>query len=161
MVKKRSSSGKSPIRILLVDDHREMAQTLADILKLESGFHVIGLAGNGLQAVALALKLHPDIILMNYSMPVMDGIGATRRITQQYPDAVIIMVSFNDDPSLIEASFKAGASGYIVKPITVFEELYSTLRLAYQMRAARKLVREARKPRVARPAPEGQLVTSR
>lgn len=144
MARKRSSNGNTPIRILLVDDHRDMQKTLADILELEPDFKVIGTARDGLQAIAQASTLKPDIILMNYSMPMMDGITATRRITRQTPDAVIIMVSFYDDPNLIDAAFKAGAQGFVVKPIQVFDELYSTLRLAYQMRAARKRVRETR-----------------
>jgi len=122
-----------PITILIVEDHPATTQALIDILALEPDFKVIGTAANGLQGLQLALQLKPDITVMNVSMPIMDGLEATRQLIKRRPDSIIVMESLQDDPRLIEAAFAAGAKAFFVKPIEDFEEFYTSLRLAYEM----------------------------
>lgn len=121
-----------PIRVLLVDDKREMRETLWDMLALDPDFRVIGAVKNGLEGVAMALTLRPDIILMNCSMPMMDGIEATRRIMRIMPDAAIIMLSCYDDPVIVTTALQAGVRTYLRKPIENIEVLYNAMRSAYE-----------------------------
>lgn len=130
------TSKDNPINILIVDDQQRVRQTVCDMLELERDFRVIGMGSNGYQGVALALQLRPDVILMNYSMPLMDGLEATRRITRLAPESVVIMFSVSDEPWLIDAAFNAGAKAYFVKSSLPLEEFYATIRLANEQRKA-------------------------
>lgn len=130
------TSKQNPISILIVDDQQQVRQTVCEMLELERDFRVVGQGSNGYQGVALALQLRPDIILMNYSMPMMDGVEATRRITRLIPDAVVIMFSVSDDLSVVDAAFNAGAKAYFVKSSLPLEEFYATIRLANEQRKA-------------------------
>lgn len=130
------TSKDNPINILIVDDQQRVRQTVCDMLELERDFRVVGMGSNGYQGVALALQLRPDVILMNYSMPLMDGLEATRRITRLAPESVVIMFSVSDEPWLIDAAFNAGAKAYFVKSSLPLEEFYATIRLANEQRKA-------------------------
>jgi DNA-binding NarL/FixJ family response regulator len=105
----------NPIRVLIADDHRLFAEALEAILAGESRIEVVGRARNGAEALELALDLEPDIVLMDISMPVMDGVEATRRIREARPNACVLMLTGSNAAADVDRSRDAGASGYVTK----------------------------------------------
>jgi len=104
-----------PIRILLADDHDVVRRGLAALLDGAEGFTVVGAAADGEEAVALAGVHSPDVVLMDLSMPRVDGIEATRRLVAERPDArVVVLTSFSDRERILDA-LDAGAVGYLLK----------------------------------------------
>ncbi|MGA2139523.1 MAG: response regulator transcription factor [Verrucomicrobiia bacterium] len=116
-----------PIRILLAEDQTLMRQGLKTILDLESGFSVVGEAGDGTTAVKLALKLRPDIILMDVQMPERNGVEATAAICQAWPEAKIIILTTFDRDDYVFAGVRAGAVGYLLKDLPA-RKLVETIR---------------------------------
>ncbi len=105
----------SRIRVLIADDHAILRKGIRALLGTEADIEVVGEAGDGLETVARAEELRPDVILMDLLMPRMDGIEATRRITTTLPGVrVLILTSFAADDKVFPA-IKAGALGYILK----------------------------------------------
>jgi DNA-binding NarL/FixJ family response regulator len=103
------------IRVLVADDQRVVREGLALVLGLMPGVEVVGAAGDGAEAVALAGALKPDIVLMDLRMPRCDGVEATRRLRAGQPDVrVIVLTTYSDDRSVLEA-LRAGARGYLTK----------------------------------------------
>ncbi|MBX7235060.1 MAG: response regulator transcription factor [Caldilineales bacterium] len=116
-----------PIRLLLVDDQRLMREGLRTLLEFEDGFAVIGEAGDGQAALAAYETQQPDVVLMDVRMPVMDGVEATRRLRERWPNArVIILTTFDDDEYVFEG-LRAGAQGYLLKAVSG-EELAHAIR---------------------------------
>ena len=107
------------IRIVIVDDHTLVRQSLAVVLEEFDDFELVGEARNGQEAVALVEKLQPDVVLMDLVMPVMDGVSATRIIHQKYPHIQIIALTSSVDPALIRSAQEAGARQWIYKNITI------------------------------------------
>ncbi len=104
-------------RILLADDHTLFREGLASILNAQPDFIVIGEAADGLEVMVMARKLQPNLILMDIGMPGCDGVEATRRILQEQPDVIIVMLTVrNEDEKLFDA-IKNGAQGYLLKSI--------------------------------------------
>jgi DNA-binding NarL/FixJ family response regulator len=102
------------MRILLVDDHRLVVEGISNLLTVH-GIQVVGVAGDGLEAMAMAQKLHPDLILMDIRMPQCDGLCATRMIKAAQPEIQIVMLTTStEDQDLFEA-VKSGACGYLLK----------------------------------------------
>ncbi|HEY9645248.1 MAG TPA: response regulator transcription factor [Chroococcidiopsis sp.] len=106
------------IRLLLVDDQEMFRQGLAALLTLEDDLEVVGQAGHGQAAIALAEQLQPDIILMDVQMPVCDGVTATQAIHQRFPWIRILVLTTFDHDHYIWQSLQAGALGYILKSAT-------------------------------------------
>jgi len=103
------------IRVLLADDHDVVRRGLRDLLDGNDGFEVVGAAADGEEAVALAGEHSPDVVLMDLSMPRVDGIEATRRLLAERPDArVVVLTSFSDRERILDA-LDAGAVGYLLK----------------------------------------------
>ena len=122
------------IRVLIVDDHAMVRQGLRTFLELQvtttPAIEVAGEAANGLEAVTLAENLHPDIVLLDLMMPVMDGIQATAKIIESSPNTrVIILTSFGEEDKVLPA-IRAGAQGYLLKDIPP-SELVQAVREAY------------------------------
>jgi DNA-binding NarL/FixJ family response regulator len=103
------------IRVLIADDHRLFAETLEALLATEKRVEVVGAARDGKEAVRLMRKLHPDVILMDISMPVMDGFEATRRIRRLDEDACVLMLTGSNSRTDVDLARKAGAAGYVTK----------------------------------------------
>jgi DNA-binding NarL/FixJ family response regulator len=108
------STSPHPLRILIVDDHALLVEGLCSLLA-SRGFEVIGTAADGQAGVEQALRLNPDLVLMDVRMPVMDGLAATRLIQAQRPEIKIVMLTTSaEDEDLFEA-IKSGATGYLLK----------------------------------------------
>jgi two-component system, NarL family, nitrate/nitrite response regulator NarL len=103
------------IRVLIVDDEPLFTDMLQALLQVEDGIEVVGKAQHGRQAVELANDLDPDVIVMDVSMPVMDGIDATREIRQQNPTATILILTGGSIITEIDQARAAGAAGYLTK----------------------------------------------
>ncbi len=105
------------IQVLLVDDHALVRQGLRMFIEMQNDMVVAGEGANGNDAVELAARLKPDVILLDLVMPGMDGVEATRKILEENPDArVLILTSFGEDDKVFPA-IRAGAQGYLLKDI--------------------------------------------
>lgn len=114
-------SGHNPIRILLVDDHAVIRQALRMLLESHAELEVVADVENGREAVQVAEKLMPDVVLMDVVMPGLNGLEATRQIRRSSPSTRVVMLSgFVDEDQLLD-SIRAGASGYIIKKSDVSE----------------------------------------
>lgn len=106
------------IRVLVVDDHPIFRAGICERLKTtDNQIVVVGEGSNGQQAYDLAMKLRPQVILMDIAMPGMTGIEATRKISSDFPDIEIIILSVYDDDQYVNAALQAGASGYLLKTV--------------------------------------------
>ena len=103
------------VRVLIADDHRLFAEALRAILSADERIEVVGLAAGGEEAVRRADELHPDVVLMDISMPGVDGIEATRRIRTSQPDSQVLIVTGSDARQDVDAARTAGAAGYVTK----------------------------------------------
>ena len=106
------------IRVLLVDDQALFREGLSILLSIHSDIEIVGEANNGEEALQVAAQTSPDVILMDLRMPVLDGVAATRRLTQTQPDSrVIVLTTFDDDEHIFDG-LRAGAVGYLLKDVT-------------------------------------------
>ena len=115
------------IRILLADDHVILRHSLSRVLAAEAGMEIVGEADNGHIALEMVRKLTPDVVVMDITMPVMNGIEATRMIRKDYPAVKIIGLSMHSNDKYVREMFRAGASGYLLKSCPL-EELIETIR---------------------------------
>ena len=100
-------------RILLADDQEEMLQTLVEML--EGEFQIVGTAENGMRVLELTPRLTPDIVVLDISMPVLNGFEAALRLKEQCSAARVVFLTAHEDTDLVEAGMSAGALGYVVK----------------------------------------------
>jgi len=115
------------IKILIVDDHQMFRHGLKTLLGLQKDMEIVGEAENGQEAVSKTQKLHPDVILMDVNMLVMDGVESTRRILAEMPDMKILALSMCPDKECSSDMISAGARGYILKGGD-FKELTAAIR---------------------------------
>lgn len=104
-----------PIRILIVDDHGVLRAGLRALLSAEPDLEVVGEIADGQQVFHLAGELHPDVVLLDISMPGLSGIEITRRLKESRPEMRVLILTFHEDESLLQEAIRAGAAGYIVK----------------------------------------------
>ena len=139
------------IRTLITDDHKVVRRGLRGFLELDPELEVVGEAENGEEAVAMARRLEPDVVLMDLLMPVMDGIEATREIRRQLPEVEVLALTSVLEDASVTGAIRAGAIGYLLKT-TDADELREAIRAAAagQVRlapeAAARLMREVRSP---------------
>ncbi len=119
------------IRVLIVDDHELFRRGLFVVLGGDERLEVVGEAGDGEEAVALAAVLRPDAVIMDVRMPRLNGIEATRRIRELLPETKILMLTVSDDEEDLYESIKAGANGYLLKEISV-QEVAEAIRAVVQ-----------------------------
>lgn len=111
----------TPIRILLADDHPLFREGVANSLAASPDFVVVGEAGNGAEAIELAHSLRPDMVLLDVSMPGLDGIVAAARISAELPGTRIMMLTVSENAESLLAALKAGAHGYVLKGVSASE----------------------------------------
>jgi DNA-binding NarL/FixJ family response regulator len=117
------------IRVLLVDDQALFREGLETLLSIHRDIQVVGQASNGQEAVEVAAQLHPDVVLMDVRMPILNGVRATRRLKKSQPQCrVIVLTTFDDDEYVFDA-LRAGAVGYLLKDV-------ASARLVEAIRAA-------------------------
>jgi two-component system response regulator DegU len=153
------------IRLMLVDDHRMLREGLRRSLE-EEGFYVVGEAADGEAAVRLVPAAKPDVILMDVSMPDMDGVEATKRILQNAPELRVVMLTMHADKDLIDQAIKAGAVGYLTKDCSI-DEVIDAVRMAANGETAlspalaKTMLTEVRKIDEKAAREEDRLVTKR
>jgi DNA-binding NarL/FixJ family response regulator len=111
----RRAPKPKPLRVLIADDHRLFAEALQTILASDERIEVVGQASDGGEAVALARALDPDVVLMDVSMPVLDGFEATREIRATSDDTHVLMLTGSNSRADVDRSREVGASGYVTK----------------------------------------------
>ena len=111
----RQPHGPKPIRVLLVDDHGVVRQGFRMILSQHSDIQVVGETATGREAVELAAKLSPDVIVLDIAMPDMNGVEAARQIRQNSPQCGILVLSMHSDPAYVRETLRVGAKGYLLK----------------------------------------------
>lgn len=119
------------IRVLLVDDHMVVRIGLQALIDSERDMEVVGQAGNGVEAIEQTEKLRPDVIVMDISMPEMDGLEATRRIRADYPECPVLILTVHAQEKYLFPVLKAGGAGYVLKS-TVDIELLDAIRTVSQ-----------------------------
>ncbi|XAW88581.1 response regulator transcription factor [Vibrio sp. CDRSL-10 TSBA] len=109
---------EKPIRVVIVDDHQVVLEGFMARLEMEPEIEVVATAGNGVEALEVVKQHRPDVILMDVSMPIMNGIDATRLIKEAVPDAKVLMLTMHDNREYIMKVMQAGAVGYMLKEIS-------------------------------------------
>ncbi len=104
-----------PITVIIAEDHTIVRKGLRALLELQKDIHVVGEASDGRKTVALAAKLKPDVIIMDISMPLLNGLEATRQILAAQPGSKILILSAHSDESYVDRVMELGASGYLIK----------------------------------------------
>jgi two-component system response regulator NreC len=146
------------IRILIADDHGVLRAGLRALLKTEPDLDVIGEASGGYQALVLAARLQPDVVLLDISMPDLDGLEVTRQLAQEQPQVRVLLLTIHEDEAILREAIRAGAAGYIVKR-AVESELINAIRstaagdMYIHPTLARTLLEDIARPPAAGSAP--------
>lgn len=155
------------IKILLVDDHGVLREGMRNLLEQEPDMKVVGEAGNGLEAVAVAKAVKPDVVLMDVVMPRLGGIEATKQIKKANPTTATLILSAYDDDRYVLGLLEAGAAGYLLKSASG-QEVVHAIRAVHAGESvlhpavtARLLARAARSPGRAIAPRSGELLTER
>jgi len=138
------------IKILLADDNENTRASIRQLLELDDVVDIVGEASNGEEVLEKAKVLEPELVLMDINMPVMDGLEATRRLSNEYPHISTILISINDDIQNFRRAMLAGAKEYLVKPLSP-EELIMTVRKVAELgrqRAGSHWAGEAERPQL-------------
>jgi DNA-binding NarL/FixJ family response regulator len=120
------------VRVLIADDQRLFAETLEVLLETDGRIDVAGSAHDGREAVERAIQLHPDVVLMDIDMPVMDGFEATRRIRKHDAGACVLMLTGSNSREDVARARKAGAAGYVTKDRIAAELVEAILEVAWR-----------------------------
>ncbi len=147
------------IRIMVVDDVDKVRNNLRRLLDLETEIDVVGEAANGEEAVNQAKQLKPDLVIMDISMPVMDGIQATEIMTVELPQTAIIILTCQDEGEYLRKAMAAGARDYLTKP-PGREELMQTIHRVYELEKKRRLKQSiVPDPQVDKPRDPGKIIS--
>ena len=122
-------NGVPPVTVLIVDDHDLFAESVQAFLSMERGIAVVGRAANGEEATRLATETRPDVVLMDISMPVMNGFEAAERIRRELPDTCVLFLTGSNSPADIAKARASGGSGYVTKE-TIASELVDAIHAA-------------------------------
>jgi DNA-binding NarL/FixJ family response regulator len=119
------------IRVLIAEDQRLLRQCFQEVLDLDDEIEVVGAAADGEEAVVLAEKNRPDVVLMDIAMPRLDGVSATALIHERVPAAKVLILSLHDTPSQVGKAMKAGIAGYVLKSVDL-EELVRIIKATHR-----------------------------
>jgi len=153
------------IRLMLADDHRMLREGLRRSMT-DQGFDVVGEARDGDEAIRLAEDLQPEVILMDVTMPEVDGVEATRQIKQLFPDIRVVMLTMHADQEVLAQAMRVGASGYLVKDCST-EEIANAIRdvaggkTALSPQLAASMLEEVRRLEQPTSNDEDRIVTKR
>lgn len=153
------------IRLMLADDHRMLREGLRRSMT-DAGFDVIGEAGDGVEAVRLALELDPDVILMDVTMPNCDGVEACRQVKSTGTDTKVVMLTMHADQDVLTNAIRAGAIGYLTKDCST-REIAEAVRMAAEgdtvlsPQLARSMLEEVRRIDQPRTPEDDRVVTKR
>jgi two-component system response regulator NreC len=123
-----------PIRVILADDHRMIREGIRALLERQQDIEVVGEAADGREAVRLAVRLRPDVVVMDVSMPMLNGIEATRQIRRDCPNSRVLILTVHESEDYVAQLLAAGANGYIIKR-AASEELISAIRAVFREEA--------------------------
>ena len=149
-------------RILIADDHAIVRAGLRALLAEDAAFDLVGEAAGGVEAIDLVEKTNPGVLILDLSMPDLDGISVTRKIKPQFPDLKILILTLHEDEALLKEAIKAGAAGYILKRAAE-AELISAIRtilrgdLYVDPSMVRSLLEESQNPKVNQKYPTESL----
>ena len=118
-----------PLTVLIADDNGLFASALHSILETDASIEVVGHAADGEEAIRLATELTPDVVLMDLSMPRVDGLEATRRVRAAIPEMAVVVLTGSLDTADAERAMEAGAAGYVMKD-RILEELVAAIHSA-------------------------------
>ncbi len=104
-----------PIRILIADDHAVVRSGLRAVLEADPDLEVVGEAGDGTETLRLVETLHPDLVLLDITMPPDDGIKTAKRLKEKHPEVIVLFLTMHEDESLLHEALRAGAAGYVIK----------------------------------------------
>jgi DNA-binding NarL/FixJ family response regulator len=127
------SKARDMIRVLLAEDHPIVRDVLRHLLEQPDDIELVAMERNGEKAVNQAIRQHPDVAVLDLSMPIMDGIEATKEILMQSPETRVLILSGFGNPEYIRKSIEAGASGYVLKDF-LSKDLISGVRAVYEGR---------------------------
>ncbi len=119
------ASAKKTVTVLIADDQTLFREGIKDLLEDEKGISVVGEASNGPEAVAMAKKIKPDVILMDIKLPQMDGVSATRIIRKECPSTNVLILSSYEDEAHVTEAIQAGANGYLSKMLPASELVHA------------------------------------
>ena len=122
---------KKKIKVLIVDDHALLRAGLRALLNLQADIEVVGEAAAGAEALTIVQRLQPDVVLMDISLPGMDGLEVTEKLKKAHPNISVLILTMHDDRGFLYPALKAGASGYVVKK-AADTELINAIRSAYR-----------------------------
>lgn len=123
----QTSAGKQTIKVLLADDHQLFREGLKRILNMEEDIEVIGECSDGTQVLDACQELHPEIVLMDINMPLLNGVDATAELRETLPEVKVIILSIHDDESYVFETLRKGATGYLLKDMEA-ESLINAIR---------------------------------
>ncbi len=113
-------------KILIADDHTIVREGIRELLQKRGDFEVVGEAEDGVQALKLAVDLHPDVVLLDISMPNIDGLATTRQLKKRFPEMKVLILTIHDTEEYIYRILRHGADGYVVKE-AAYDELVSAI----------------------------------
>jgi NarL family two-component system response regulator LiaR len=130
-LKSGSDQLEKKVRIMVADDHPLLRQALKNVLEKQPDFKVVAEAGDGEEAVKLAAEMLPDIVVMDISMPILNGLDATKQIKESNPSIAVLVLTVHSDSEHILSILQAGASGYLTKSVYGDEVIHAVRALAF------------------------------